>query len=1128
MNLLEKVLERSADSGKSHFLTRALFWGLLVLAGILPIGLLSLYSYKLASQSIREQVATNNYSLATLSAELMTSEMDRRIALANTAAGMPTLRESVARRDEEAVRSRLQVVVRHYPSIDRALVADLSGVVWSDFPRAPESLGRNFSHRDWYRGVTNAWQPHVSEVFQRVAEPRPFVLAVSTPVLDEKTNVIGILSHQYRLEAVTSWITNIQVGNNGLIFLVDQTGTLVAHPAINLQEQKRTEFGQIPLVRDALNGRTNNLTFIDPLSRRKMIATFMPVRVGNRRWAVIVQQPTRDAYAPIQRMGRQLLTGTGCLTVAALVVTILLARSSAKEYRLNRQLSEERNLLRSLIDAIPDLVYVKDTESRFLMGNKAVAQLVGRTDPSDILGKTDADFFPASLASSYRMDEVEVCRTGNPIVAKEEPTVDPSGTPRWISTTKVPLHDSAGRTIGIVGIGRDITKRREAELARQVIEQRLQAMLDNTTAVVYLKDTQGRYLLINQQYERLFSVTREQIVGKTDFDVFPKEMAELFQANDHRVLREGKALQLEEVAPHPDGPHTYVSVKFPLHDPGGRVYGICGISTDITERKQAEAEVRRAKEMAEHANQAKSEFLANMSHELRTPLNSVIGFANILLRNKAGTREKEELLFLERILANGKHLLGLINQILDLAKIEARRIELETAPVALDKLAVAVLAELEGQVRGRPLELKTDFQTPLALLPADEAKLRQILINLVGNAIKFTERGSVTIRIHADPGTRQPIRLDVIDTGIGIPPDRQNIIFEAFQQADATTTRKYGGTGLGLTISKALCELMGWKLEVRSEPGKGSVFSLIIPARVAPVGRAPADVGIAAHLAVQEHPANPEIHCKRLVLVIDDEDDSRTLLAHIAEECGCQVAAADSGEAGLRLARELQPDLITLDLLMPRMDGWLVLKALKADPALAKIPVVVASVVGNESRGTLLCARQVLQKPVSKEDLLRVLAPFSKARVLIVDDNDDHRRLMTAHLSAHAVEIGSAANGRDALQLMESFVPDLVLLDLMMPEMDGMTFLSRLRKDPRFAHLPVFVITAKELTPEESRRLSLEAQTVLRKSRDWGETLGHLLKRLLNEGNLAACAAPAAGEAQSECNPMTGPKRDST
>ncbi len=628
----------------------------------------------------------------------------------------------------------------------------------------------------------------------------------------------------------------------------------------------------------------------------------------------------------------------------------------------------------------------------------------------------------------------------------------------------------------------------------------LRTLMDNLPDRIYFKDAQSRFLRNSRAHLERFGLTEaSQAIGKSDFDFFTEEHARKAYEDEQQIIRSGQPLTTEEKETWPDGSVTWaLSTKLPLRDEQGQTIGTFGISRDITARKNAEEALRIAKEAAEEASRAKSHFLASMSHELRTPLNSVIGFANILLKNKSGSLATTELTFLDRIAANGKHLLSLINEILDLSKIEARKVELQIAPVALEVLVRETVAQQESLVRDKPVQLLTELPATVAPFPTDAEKLKQVIINLIGNALKFTERGSVTVRVVTDPQDQHPLRIDVVDTGIGIPQEKLGIIFEAFHQAEAGTARKYGGTGLGLTISQALCQLMGYHISVSSEVGSGSTFSVIlkptpeVPAGVSSVAARPKPVPSAGGGAAALQ--------GRRVLVIDDELDSRTLLTHAITDCGCHVLAASSGAQGLQMAREFHPDLITLDLMMPSMDGWQVVRAIKADPQLAHIPVVVVSVVGNDKRGHIFGVVDVLQKPVAREELITVLQrnmTVPKPRILIVDDDTDAQRIIVAHLQGKEVEIRTAANGLEALARLDESPADLILLDLMMPVMDGMTFLDAIRRDPRYQRLPVVVITAKELSAAERDRFQSEQLRVLNKSEAFEGELKRLLEDLL-------------------------------
>jgi two-component system, sensor histidine kinase and response regulator len=646
----------------------------------------------------------------------------------------------------------------------------------------------------------------------------------------------------------------------------------------------------------------------------------------------------------------------------------------------------------------------------------------------------------------------------------------------------------------------------------------LQVLLNNSPDRIYFKDKSSRFLRISRAMAEFFKLENpDQAVGKWDFDFFTDEHASQAYADEQRILQNGQPLiGLVEKETLPGGGFRWVTTtKMPLHDRKGKVVGTFGISRDITDLKLAEEALHHAKDAAEGASRTKSQFLANMSHELRTPLNSVIGFANILRKNKESSLTPAQINFLERILANGKHLLVLINEILDLSKIEAQRIELQLVNVSLDTLVRETLAEQEPLVRGKAVRLRAELPARLEVIETDAEKLRQVLVNLIGNALKFTAKGSVVVRVVADPVSHRPLRLEVSDTGIGIPQDKLGSIFDAFQQGDAGTNRRFGGTGLGLTISQALCRIMGYRLEVASEVERGSTFSIVLSnghkmagsAIGAPRASKPASVDVG--LPAIQTASKPTSLDGKLVLVVDDEMDSRTLLTNVVEEFGCRVVGASSGEQGLGLARELHPHIITVDLLMPRMDGWQFVGAIKADPELCHIPVVVVSIVAGEDRGRVLGAVDVLQKPVAQEELMAALQrnlQSARARVLVVDDDEDSRRILCSHLKEIGAEIREAANGVEALAQLASAPCDLVLLDLIMPQMDGMTLLNVLRCDPRYQRLPAVVVTARQLNAEELAALRRQSQEVLSKA----DVFAGKLKTLLNEIVVQARSEPMA------------------
>lgn len=397
----------------------------------------------------------------------------------------------------------------------------------------------------------------------------------------------------------------------------------------------------------------------------------------------------------------------------------------------------------------------------------------------------------------------------------------------------------------------------------------------------------------------------------------------------------------------------------------------------IRAHEQAENEAIRAREQAEAANHSKSDFLARMSHELRTPLNSVIGFANVLLKNRDGRLTSSDVTYLNRIQANGRHLLSLINQILDLSKIEAGRVELTIEAIDVGTLISEIVSQFETQANERSVDIIAVVPDRLHPVNADIEKLRQILINLIGNALKFTESGTVAVIVTSKQGIVGNIA--VRDTGIGIPAERLGAVFEAFEQADNTTARKFGGTGLGLSISRSLAQLMGLELTVESTVGVGTTFTVLFPSKAATI----TPTRGTTLRRTDSYPTNADIMAlqDRLVLVIDDDPDSRMLMAQYLEDIGCRVIAATNGEQGLRMANSFAPDAIILDLRMPGIDGWEVLRRLQADPGLQRTPTIVVSVIARESRGDVVGAVGLIDKPCTREELAVALGQVLREKV---------------------------------------------------------------------------------------------------------------------------------------------------
>jgi signal transduction histidine kinase/DNA-binding response OmpR family regulator len=502
-------------------------------------------------------------------------------------------------------------------------------------------------------------------------------------------------------------------------------------------------------------------------------------------------------------------------------------------------------------------------------------------------------------------------------------------------------------------------------------------------------------------------------------------------------------------------------------------------------------EIQLKGEQLAEASKLKSQFLANMSHELRTPLNAIIGLTEMMQEDAQEQAREAVVEPLERVLRAAHHLLELINDILDLSKIEAGRMELHVETFGIRPLVDDIVATIRPVAAKSGNELLLQCPQDIGEMYADQTRIRQSLLNLLSNANKFTQNGRVTIDVsRTQEGDKEWITLAVTDTGIGMSADQMGRLFQDFMQADASTTRKYGGTGLGLAISKRFCEMMGGNIGVRSDLGQGSTFSIRLPAHVEAVQ------------AVQPLPrmraAGPSKSLDQsLILVVDDDVTVGELMTRHLEREGFHVRTARGGKEGLELARQLRPAAITLDIHMPDLDGWTVLAALKGDPELADIPVVMVTIEDDRSRGYALGATEYVTKPIDRERLVSLLHDISRpaARsVLLVDDDEIMRESVRRVLEAEHWEVATAANGKEALERLAGLDPDVIVLDLMMPVMDGFEFLHEMRAHADWRDIPVLVLTARDVTAEEQQRLNGHVDRVMRKS---ASELDQLLRELM-------------------------------
>lgn len=657
----------------------------------------------------------------------------------------------------------------------------------------------------------------------------------------------------------------------------------------------------------------------------------------------------------------------------------------------------------------------------------------------------------------------------------------------------------------------------EANTGAEAARTQLFDAIESITEGFALFDAEDRFVMSNSVYKGYFRDVADKIEPGTPWVEFFRTglergvfemVADTVDAEIERTMairHGGRSLERQL------GEGRWLRIGHHPTETGGLVT----VYADITELKERERQLGElvdslagARDEAMEATRTKSQFLANMSHELRTPLNAVIGIAEMLQEDAEDDGLEDYKEPLDRINKAGKHLLNLINEILDLSKIEAGGVELESRDIDLPGLVSEIGTTVQSLADQNSNTLVLDCPDDLGAIHADPTRVRQVVFNLLSNACKFTENGTVKLSVRRVAGDAdEMVTFEVADTGIGISEEQMDRLFQEFSQADASTTRKYGGTGLGLAISQRLCRMMGGDITVESEPGEGTTFTASIPVFVAGIGAEELDEGPTE----QATNAGAVPHGNR-VLVIDDDPTVRDLMRRHLERDGVDVITANGGVEGLKLAREHQPAIITLDVLMPDMDGWHVLRELKADEDLARIPVVMVTILDDKNKGYALGASEYLNKPVSREDLKSLVERFldrpAGAHVLVVEDDETTRTMMRRMLVSEGCLVSEAVNGRRALERISEERPDLILLDLMMPEMNGFEFLQELRANPDYADIPIIVVTAADLTEADRQRLNGGVEQVLQKSDFDREKLFDEVRRQV----MAVTGGDASGE----------------
>ena len=769
-----------------------------------------------------------------------------------------------------------------------------------------------------------------------------------------------------------------------------------------------------------------------------------------------------------------------------------------ERHQLMLELEQERALLRAVMENLPDNIYFKDHESRFIRISNAMANWFGLANPRDAVGKSDRDFFTNEHADQARRDELELMASGEAVLGKEECETWPDGRRTWVSTSKLPLRDEHGRIVGTFGISRDITEQKEALNALRNSERLNRMIVDTANDAFIAMDASGAIIDWNLAAEKTFGWPRLHVLGEPLADIIiPERLREAHWLGLRRFneLQSGNFVgqRMEVMALHRDGHEFPVELAIAPIVQEFNVFFAAFIH-DISMRRAAEDSLRRGKEAAEAANRAKSDFLANMSHEIRTPMNAILGMTELVLDSELAPLQRD---YLATVRDSGESLLRLLNDILDFSKIEAGKLELEETLFSLREVIGDTLKSLAIRANREQLELISHIapMVPDSLL-GDPSRLRQVVVNLVGNAIKFTEQGEIVVRVTVlesdvvDGATPSSVRLQITvsDTGIGIAAEKLQVIFNAFEQADTSTTRKYGGTGLGLAICSRLVHCMGGRIWVESELGRGSSFSFTASFKVSdtepmrPVGR-----------AVQG----------TRTLIVDDNTTNRVILDEMLRNWGMSTLSVSSvADARLVLSEAKQLgepfELVISDVHMPVEDGFKLADSVQNDPRCSG-PVVMLLTSGDRTGDTEKCRRfnvaAYLRKPPKQSELFDAIVhclgitrseperattlpgptiELPPLNVLLVEDSVVNQKLALGilHRANHAVVV--ANNGREAVELVAQQRFDVVLMDVQMPEMDGLEATRHIRaaEDSGQPRVPIIAMTAHAMTGDREQCLN--------------------------------------------------------
>jgi signal transduction histidine kinase/CheY-like chemotaxis protein len=858
----------------------------------------------------------------------------------------------------------------------------------------------------------------------------------------------GVTIAELNLKFIWEVVSRIRVGKAGDAYVVDPTGTLIAHPNISLV-LRNTNLGTLPIFRRAESNLANLIqsdtaAIGNNLQGTEVLTAYAPVRPLD--WLVFVETPVSEAYESIYGSVIQ----TSLVLIGALGLAFLASLF----------------LVRKMTVPIRAL--------------QAGAARIGGGDLSQRISVHTGDELEA-LADQFNVMAGRLQESHANLEKKVE-----------LRTQELAQSVEELRALGEVS--QTINSTLDLETVLSAIVSKAAQLSGTEAGAIYVLDEGTKEF----QLSATFGMREDMIAAVRNMHAEISEavglLTETHEPSQHPDLRD---------LPHNPVNDTILDAGYrarllvPLMR-SGDVIGALVVrrkepgefaknTIELLQTFAAQSvlaiqnarlfhEIQDKGRQLESASQHKSQFLANMSHELRTPLNAIIGLTDMMVNNAPRFGTEKALEPLRRVHRAGTHLLGLINQVLDLSKIEAGKLELSLESISILPLVEEVVGTARPLAEQNKNTLSVECPRDLPPIEADAMRLRQIILNLLSNACKFTKAGNIKLQVTtAVREGQQFAEFAVIDTGIGMTPEQIGKLFQEFSQADASTARQYGGTGLGLAISRRLCQMMGGDVTVTSEIGKGSSFVVRLPATQTSL-TTQQEVGASA----------PEVARGECVLVIDDDQTSRDLIADYLRQAGFSAITAAGGREGLRLAKQYHPLAITLDVMMPDLDGWTVLAAVRGDPEVSDIPIIMSTIVDERRQGMALGAAGYLTKPIDRQSLIELIQRFSvragRTHILVVEDDPAQRELLRGWLEPQQWLLSEAENGRVALERIKQDLPHIILLDLMMPEMDGFELVAALQEQPTWRRIPVIVMTARNLSVEERARLNSGIESILLKA----------------------------------------------